>query len=202
MKTTKTSYLLKGTPSVLLVLGAGFVMASSSDLRAALGMGAAVLVAMLLSSIVVSALHKVIPVYAKMPAYLLIITGFVSLIHMVMEAYFPEVTSMLGVHLATVAVSAVVYRDCEEVADHNGEATSIKTALITGVFFTVVMVICALIREILGNATIWGVEIAFLQDYKISSLAGAFGGYLVLAIVMAVINKVTGLHHHNEQEDN
>ena len=66
---------------------------------------------------------------------------------------------------------------------------------------SVVMVVCALIREVLGNGTIWGVEIAFLQDYKISSLAGAFGGYLVLAIVMAVINKVTGLHHHIEEKE-
>ncbi len=206
MKKTKTSYLLRGTPSILLVLGAGFVMASSSDIRAALGMGAAVLVAMLLSSIVISALHKVIPAYAKMPAYLLIITGFVSLISMIMQAHFPVVVDMLGVHLAALAVSAVIYRDCEEVADHNGEATSIKTALVTGVFFTVVMVVCALIREVLGNASIWGKTIEFLEPYKISALAGAFGGYLVLAIVMAVINKLTGLHHHHieerEKEDN
>ena len=206
MKKTKTSYLLRGTPSILLVLGAGFVMASSSDIRAALGMGAAVLVAMLLSSIVISALHKVIPAYAKMPAYLLIITGFVSLISMFMQAKFPVVVDMLGVHLATLAVSAVIYRDCEEVADHNGEATSIKTALVTGVFFTVVMAVCALIREVLGNASIWGKTIEFLEPYKISALAGAFGGYLVLAIVMAVINKLTGLHHHHieerEKEDN
>jgi hypothetical protein len=68
------------------------------------------------------------------------------------------------------------------------------------------MVVCALIREVLGNGSFWGHEIAFLQDYKISALAGAFGGYLVLAIVMAVINKLTGLHHHLEEnaekEDN
>ena len=73
--------------------------------------------------------------------------------------------------------------------------------MVTGVFFTVIMVVCALIREVLGNASIWGQPIAFLQDYKISALAGAFGGYLVLAIVMAVINKVTGLHHHLEEND-
>lgn len=201
MKDTKIPYLLKGTPSLLLVIGAGFVMASSSDIRAALGMGAAVLLAMLLSSIVVSAARKIIPDYAKIPAYLLVITGFVSLISMVMQAIVPTVVNMLGVHLAAVAVSAVVYRDCEEVADHNDEATSIKTALVTGVFLTVVMVVCALIREVLGNGSIWGVEIAFLKDYRISSLAGAFGGYLVLAIVMAVINKVLGinLHHHDEE---
>ena len=206
MKKTKTSYLLRGTPSIILVLGAGFVMASSADIRAALGMGAAVLLSMLLSSIVISALHKIIPTYAKLPAYLLIITGFVSLISMLMQAHFPIVVDMLGVHLATLAVSAVIYRDAEEVADHNNEATSIKTALVTGLFFTVVMVVCALIREVVGNASIWGQPIEFLQDYKISTIAGAFGGYLVLAIVMAVINKLTGLHHHleenEEKEDN
>ena len=201
MKKTKTSYLLKGTPSVLLVLGAGFVMASSADIRAALGMGAAVLLSMLLSSIVVSALHKIIPTYAKLPAYLLIITGFVTLIGMLMQAWFPDVVEMLGVHLATLAVSAVIYRDAEEVADHNGEMTSIKTALVTGVFFTVIMVVCALIREVIGNASIWGQPIEFLQDYKISAIAGAFGGYLVLAIVMAVINKITGLHHHLDENE-
>ncbi|MBE6927252.1 MAG: hypothetical protein E7467_01965 [Ruminococcaceae bacterium] len=201
MKKTKTSYLLRGTPSILLVLGAGFVMASSADLRAALGMGAAVLISMLLSSIVISALHKIIPTYAKMPAYLLIITGFVSLISMLMQAHFPIVVEMLGVHLATLSVSAVIYRDCEEVADHNGESISIKTALVTSIFFTVVMLVCALIREVVGNATICGEPIAFLQDYKISTIAGAFGGYLVLAIVMAVINKLTGLHHHLEEKE-
>lgn len=201
MKKTKTSYLLKGTPSILLVLGAGFVMASSDDIRAALGMGAAVLVSMLLSSIVVSALHKIIPSYAKLPAYLLIITGFVSVIGMLMQAWFPDVVEMLGVHLATLAVSAVIYRDAEEVADHNGESTSIKTALVTGMFFAVIMIICALIREVLGNASIWGNAIEWLEPYKLSTIAGTFGGYLVLAIVMAVINKITGLHHHLDEKE-
>ena len=205
MKNNKIAFLLRGTPSALLVIGAGFVMASSADIRAALGMGAAVLLSMLLSSIVISAIHKIIPAYAKMPVYLLIITGFVSIISMFMQAFFPIVVDMLGVHLAALSVSAVVYRDCAEVADLNGEGTTIKTAVVTGVFFTVIMVICAVIREVLGNATIWGKPIAFLQDYKVSALAGAVGGYIVLAVVMAVINKITGLHHHleeNEEEGN
>ena len=207
MKINKIAFLLRGTPSALLVIGAGFVMASSADIRAALGMGVAVLLSMLLSSIVVSAIHKIIPAYAKMPVYLLIITGFVSIISMFMQAFFPMVVDMLGVHLATLSVSAVVYRDAEEVADHNGEGASIATAVVTGVFFTLVMVVCAVIREILGNATFWGKPIAFLENYKITALAGAFGGYLVLAIVLAVVNKITGFdgeymhEEHEESED-
>ena len=186
----KKQYLLRGTPSLLIPLGAGFVMASSNDIRAALGMGGAVVATMLLSSLVISALRKIIPARAKVPAYLLIITGFVSLIQMVMEAFFPGIVDMLGVHLAALAVSAVPFRDAEEVADHSGEVKTIRISLFTGVFFTAVMVICALIREILGNATFWGKPIAFLADYKVSTLAGALGGYLILAFVIAAIRKI------------
>lgn len=202
MKNFFKTCLLRGTPSMVLALGAGFVMASSADIRAALGMGAAVLISMLLTSIVVSAIHKFIPAYAKLPVYLLIITGFVSIIEMLMEAFFPIVVDMLGAHLAALAVSAVIYRDAEEVADHNGEWTSIRTALSTGIFLTVIMIVCALIREVLGNASIWGAEIAFLANYKVSALAGAFGGYLVLACVLAAIKKLTGAHEHLEEEEN
>ena len=138
MKNVK-SYLLRGTPSLLLPLGAGFVMASSADIRAALGMGFAVLVSMLLSAIVISALRKIIPQQAHLPIYILIITGFVSLIDMLMQAYVPNVVNMLGVHLAALAVSAVPYRDCEEVAGLCNEKTTITVSALTGLFFTVIM---------------------------------------------------------------
>ena len=190
MISKNSKYLLRGTPSLLLPLGAGFVMASSADLRAALGMGIAVILATLLSAIVISAIRKIIPDCAKIPAYLLIITGFVSLIDMVMQAYFPEIVNMLGVHLAALAVSAVPYRDAEEVAGQNGERKTIGVSFLTGLFFTAILVICALVREVLGNASIAGKTIEFLADYKISALAGAFGGYLVLAVVLAVIRKI------------
>ena len=183
-------YLLKGTPALLLPLGAGFVMASSADIRAALGMGVAVLLSTVLSSIVISAIRKIIPDKFHLPIYILIVTGFVSLIDMFMSAHYPDVVNMLGVHLAALAVSAVPYREAEEISGLNNEKVTIVSALLTGVFFTVVMLVCALFREVLGNASFCGIEIKFLASYKVSALAGAFGGYLVLAIVTAVMNKV------------
>lgn len=175
-------------------------MASSNDLRVAVGMGMAVISAMLLSSIVISIIHKIVPEQIKLPAYLLIITGFVSLISMLMQAYFPEVVDMIGVHLATLAVSAAVFRDAEEVADHVNVGTAIKTALFTGIFFTAVMSVCALIREVLGRATICGQPIEILANFKVSAIFGAFGGYVVLAIVLAIINKI--IEFNKEKEDN
>lgn len=194
-------YMLRKTPSPLLVLAAGFVMASSSDIRAALGMGVAVILTLLLSSIVISAIRKIVPNVAKLPTYVLIITGFVTLIDMLMQAWYPEVVEMLGVHLACLSVSAVAFRDAEEVAGKHGEFESISVSLVTGGFLTVIMLICALIREFFGNASIWGIQIDFMNDYKVSALAGAFGGYLVLAVVLAIIRKVLHLIHKDEKEE-
>lgn len=183
-------YMLRKTPSPLLLLAAGFVMASSSNVKAALGMGAAVVLTLLLSSILISALRKIIPNMAKLPAYILIITGFVTLIDMLMQAYYHDIVNMLGVHLACLSVSAVAFRDADEVAGCHGEFESISVSVVTGAFLTVIMLICAVIREFLGSASIAGTNIEFMNDYKISALAGAFGGYLVLAIVLAIIRKI------------
>jgi electron transport complex protein RnfE len=193
--------MLRKTPSPLLVLAAGFVMASSADVRAALGMGIAVVVTLILSSIVISAIHNIIPKNARLPIYVLIITGFVTLIDMLMHAWALEVANMLGVHLACLSVSAVIFRDADEVAGCHGEFESIAVSLVTGGFLTVIMLVCALIREFFGNASIWGVNIAFMNNYKISTLAGAFGGYLVLAIVLAAIRKL-GAHINSRKENN
>ena len=193
-------YMLRKTPSPLLVLAAGFVMASSANVQAALGMGVAVVLTLLLSSIVISALRKIIPTMAKLPAYVLIITGVVTLIDMLMQAYFPDIVNMLGVHLACLAVSAVAFRDADEVAGCHGEFESISVSLVTGGFLTAIMVICALIREFFGSASIFGINVEFMNDYKISALAGAFGGYLVLAIVLAAIRKLGAVINKNKEE--
>ncbi len=192
-------YMLRKTPSPLLVLAAGFVMASSKNVKAALGMGVAVLVTLLLSSIVISAIHKIIPTSARLPIYVLIITGFVTLIDMLMQAWCPEVVQMLGVHLACLSVSAVIYRDADEVAGCHGEFESIAVSLVTGGFLTVIMIVCALVREFFGNASVWGLEVGFMSNYKISALAGAFGGYLVLALVLALIRKIDVVIHKNKE---
>lgn len=193
-------YMLRKTPSPLLVLAAGFTMASSSNVQAALGMGVAVVLTLLLSSIVISAIRKIIPNMAKLPTYVLIITGFVTLIDMLMQAYFPEIVDMLGVHLACLAVSAVAFRDADEVAGCHGEFESIAVSLVTGGFLTAIMVICAIIREFFGSASIFGINVEFMNDYKISALAGAFGGYLVLAIVIAAIRKIGAAVNKKKEE--
>ena len=196
----ENKYLLGGVPATLLTLAAAFVMASSADLRAAVGMSIVVLVATLLSSVVISAVSRFIPKGVRLPANLLIITGFVSLVNMLMQAHFPVAVNLLGVHLAALAASPVMFKDAEE-SEEEGEVLTIRTALMTALFLAAVMIVCALIRETLGSATIWGHPIAFLESVKIPILSGAYGGYLIMAIVMAVINAVTAPRKSKHEED-
>lgn len=196
----ENKYLLGGVPATLLTMAAAFVMASTADLRAAVGMSIVVLAATLLSSIVISAVNRFIPKGVRLPANLLIITGFVSLANMLMQAHFPVAVNLLGVHLAALAASPVMFRDAEE-SETQGEVLTIRTALVTALFLAVVMIVCALIRETLGSATIWGQPIAFLEPVKMPILSGAYGGYLVMAILMAVINAITAPRKRENEED-
>ncbi len=177
--------------SLLVPLGVGFVMASSASLQGALGMSVAVMVALTLSAAAFSALERMLPAGGKLPVFLLLVTGFVSLLQMLAEAHFPEVTGALGVHLAALSVSLVPY--CAQAENQEPMAKpTVKAALSAGLLFALLMVVCGVIREVLGSAAIFGASISFLQDYRISALSGVFGGYLVLSIVLAVMKKLTG----------
>lgn len=182
--------LHEGITARLVLMGCALVMLASADLRSAALMSAMVLLATLLSSVTLSAVSRFIPKGARLPASVLVITGFVSLLDMLAQAHFPVAANMLGVHLAAMAASPVMFWVGEEAEDH-GEALAVRTALTTALFLAAVTMVCAIIREPLGCATIWGHPIGFLENVKIPILADTFGGYLVLAIVMAAIHAVT-----------
>ena len=191
-------YFLRGSLSHLLPLGAGFVMASSKTLEAALSMSLAVTIVTVLSAIIVSALRKVTPAKAHLPIYVLIVTGITTLLCMVTEAYWYGGFEALGLHLAALAVSAVPYRDAEESASENGKRKSVLYALVTSGIFAVIMIVCALITEPLtsGTLTVYrdlmetNVVINLGFEGIISSTAGIFLRYVLLAVVVAGMRKV------------
>ena len=210
MKKNNASILLQGilkeNPVFVLILGTCPTLAVTTNVIGAFGMGIAALAVLLCSNGLVSLLRKIIPDSVRIPCYIVIIAGFVTIVEMLVHAYFPKLYELLGVYLALITVNCIILGRAEMFASKNNVVKSALDGIGMGLGFTLALVAMATVREVLGNATIWGKEIAFLQDYKISALAGAFGGYLVLAIVMAVINKITGLHHHleenEEKEDN
>ena len=191
-------YFLRGSLSHLLPLGAGFVMASSKTLEAALSMSLALTIITVLSAIIVSALRKVTPEKAHLPIYVLIVTGITTLVCMLTEAYWYGGYEALGLHLAALAVSAVPYRDAEELASENGERKTIICSLVTSAIFAVIMIVCSLIVEPLTSGTITvyrdllenNVVINLGFEGLISSTAGIFLRYVLLAVIVAVMRKV------------
>ena len=191
-------YFLRGSLSHLLPLGAGFVMASSKTLEAALSMSLAITIVTVLSAIIVSALRKVTPEKAHLPIYVLIVTGITTLVCMLMEAYWYGGYSILGLHLAALAVSAVPYRDAEELASENGERKTIICSLVTSAIFAVIMIVCSLIVEPLtaGTLTIYrdlletNVVINLGFEALITPTGGVILRYVLLAVIVAVMRKV------------
>ena len=181
-------YFLRGSVSHLLPLGAGFVMASSKSLTAALGMSLALTIITVLSAIIVSALRKVTPEKAHLPIYVLIVTGITTLVCMLMNAYWYDAAQALGVHLAALAVSAVPYRDAEELASANGEKQTIICSLITSLIFSVVMIVCSLVIEQLVSGSLLGFSLGF--EGILESKSAVILSYVLLAVVIAIMRKV------------
>ena len=184
-------YFLRGSLSHLLPLGAGFVMASSKSLEAALGMSLAVIIITVLSALIVSALRKVTPEKAHLPIYVLIVTGLTVLVNMLMQAYWYDAWHALGVHVAALAVSAVPYRDAEESASENGKRKSVLYAFVTSLIFAVIMIVCSLAVEPLVYGDIrFGRAEDFVPAGLISPNSAIFLRYVLLAVVVAIMRAV------------
>lgn len=189
MNEKKLRNVIAENPLLILFLGACPAMGATTTVLGAVGMGAAALVVMLLSGIVIAALKKAIPQCARIPAYVIIITGFVSLVQMVMNAFLPDVYQMMGIYLTVAAVNLLVFGNGED-AGKGSVGTAVADVLKTGLRFLVVLAIMGIIREVLGEGTFAGMEIPFLADYTIPVLTMAPGGFIIYSIVAAVISKL------------
>ena len=187
---TDMKHSIMKNPLMILLLGATPALAATTDVRSALGMGGAVLVILVLSNIITFLLKDKIAHETKLATNVLIVTGVVSVVQMLMAAFLPSIYNMLGLYVAIVAVTALTSRqaDLADEAQSVGEAA--KYAVSAGLTLLVVMVIVAAIRELLGSASIAGMELAFLANYKISAMVKAPGAYIVLAIVAACVSKM------------
>lgn len=177
-------------PLMVLFLGACPAMAATASVWGALGMGVAVLIVMLLSSLVIAALKKITPAQALIPVCVIVSAGFVSAVQMLMQAFLPDVYQLLGVYVAVVAVNLVVFSQ-GEAASKGSIGSAVLGAVVTGLCFTAILLVMGAVRELLGSASIAGKQIAFLAEYRIPLLAKAPGGFLVASIMAAVLSKLS-----------
>ena len=195
MKNNNLSLLLKGiikeNPVFVLILGTCPTLATTTNVAGAFGMGIAALAVLVCSNILISLLRKIIPDSVRIPCYIVIIAGFVTIVEMIVHAYFPELYDMLGVYLALITVNCIILGRAEMFAGKNSVGKSALDGIGMGLGFTVALVLMSTIREVLGNASFAGTPIPFLEPYKIEFLVKAPGGMLVYGLLIALVYVIT-----------
>lgn len=187
MKDNKMRASIARNPVLVLFLGACPAMASTGKVLSALGMGLAVLLVLLGSGVLIAALRRVIPERARIGANVVIIAGVASVVQLLMHALLPSVYQMLGVYLAVTAVSLLAFHTAENSCSVGAAALD---SLITGLLFTLALFVMAAVRELFGLGSFAGMGIPFLQRHTIATLTQAHGGFVVFAILIAVIHRI------------
>lgn len=199
MKDNKLSIFLKGliaeNPVLVLVLGTCPTLAQTKSFINALSMGIAATLVLICSNVVISALRKLIPDSVRIPCYIVIIAGFVTVVQMAMNAYLPALYDLMGVYLALIVVNCIILARAEMFARNNGVLDSALDGAGMGLGFLIALVAMALIREVFGAGTITllpdhAISIPILSKYNIPVLTQAPGGFLVFGILIAIVNKI------------
>ena len=151
-----TNGIIKENPVLRLVLGTCSILAVTTAVSSALGMGAAFTFVLVCSNIMISLLRKVIPGKVHLPCYIVIIAGFVTIVQMFMQAYMESLYNALGVFLPLIVVNCIILGRAESFAYKNGIGASALDGIFQGLGYTMVLVIMCVVREFLGNGTIMG----------------------------------------------
>ncbi len=184
-----TKGLIKENPVLVLVLGTCPTLATSTSVINALGMGAAATIVLLCSNIVISALRKVIPNTVRIPCYIVLIAGFVTMVQMLVKAFAPALDESLGIYLPLIVVNCIILGRAEMFANKNKVFDSAIDALGMGAGFTLALFLMATLREVFGNGTFCGIEIPVLIDNHVSIMTMAPGGFFVFGLLIAAVNK-------------
>lgn len=193
-----TNGIIKENPVLVLVLGTCPTLAVTTMAKNAIGMGLAATFVLLGSNIVISLLKKVIPDKVRIPCYIVVIAGFVTLLSALLQAYAQDVYSALGIFLPLIVVNCIILGRAESYASKNGPIESIFDGIGMGLGFTFGLACIGIVREFIGTGAIFGKQILPLAD-----LAAGQGGYvpvtifilppgafLVLAFLVAGMNKI------------
>ena len=184
-----TKGFLKENPVLRLVLGTCPTLAISTSVTAALGMSVAATIVLLGSNVVISALRKVIPDKVRIPAYITVIAGLVTIVQMLVKAFAPAVDEALGIYLPLITVNCIILGRAEGFAGSNGVLASAFDAIGMGAGFTAVLVLMAGLRELLGAGAFAGIP---LLSTPAAILILPPGGFFIYGCMIALANRIEG----------
>ena len=153
----------------------------------AIGMGLAVTAILICSNVLISALRNFIPSQIRIAAYITIIAGFVTIVDLCLQAFFPDIAKSLGVFIPLIVVNCIVLGRAEAFASKNSVAASAVDGICQGIGYTVVLVIMCTVRELLGAGTLMGIQIMPASYTPALMLVLPVGGFLCLGTLIAVM---------------
>ena len=181
--------LIKENPVLVLVLGTCPTLAISTSVIAAFGMGIAATAVLILSNMAISAIRKIVPDPVRIPCYIVVIAGFVTIIDLLLQAYLPALSKSLGVFIPLIVVNCIILGRAEAFASKNSPLDSILDGVGIGLGFTLALTVIGAVREILGSGAIFGISLG-TADYMPLIFVLAPGAFLVLGYLMVLFNKL------------
>jgi electron transport complex protein RnfE len=186
---TLTNGILKENPTFALVLGMCPTLATTTSAVNGMSMGLATLFVLVCSNVVISLLKNLIPDKVRIPAFIVVIATFVTMVQLVMQAYLPGIYDVLGLFIPLIVVNCIVLGRAEAFAAKNTVGLSALDGLGMGLGFTLSLTVLGIIREFLGAGTIFGLTI-YSSQFAALIFVLAPGAFICLAYLMAAVNKM------------
>lgn len=174
-------------PTFVLMLGMCPTLAVTTSFFNALGMGLSTTIVLIFSNLIISLLRNIIPDKVRIPAYIVIVASLVTIVQLLIQAYIPSLYSSLGIYIPLIVVNCIILGRAESFASKNDCISSFGDGLGMGIGFTMAICIIAIFRELIGNGSIFNINI-IPNDYHITMFSLAPGAFLVLGILIAIIN--------------
>lgn len=187
-----TKGLIKENPTLVTLLGMCPTLAITTMASNAIGMGAAATFVLICSNVVISLIRKIIPDQVRLPSFIVIIAGFVTLVGFVMQAYMPALYDALGIYLPLITVNCIILGRAEMFASKHNVLASALDGAGMGVGFTMALLAVGSVREIIGGGTWFGIQLipeGTIQPMTLFILPA--GGFFVLGCVIALVNKIS-----------
>jgi electron transport complex protein RnfE len=183
--------IIDENPTFRLVLGMCPTLAVTTAVVNALGMGAAATFVLICSNVVISALRNFIPDKVRIPAFVVIIAAFVTIVQLIMKAFLPDLDKALGIFIPLIVVNCIILGRAEAFASKNQVFPAFLDGLGMGIGFTLALTIIATVREILGSGTFFGIPLFGEAFPSVLIFIMAPGGFITLGLLLGLINKLT-----------
>ena len=193
--------LIKENPTFVLALGMCPTLAVTTSAMNGLGMGLTTTAVLVLSNLIISLLRKVIPNRVRIPAFIVIVASFVTMVQLLLQAYLPSLNESLGVYIPLIVVNCIILGRAESYAYHNKPIASFFDGLGMGLGFAVALTLIGAVRELLGLGTVFGYKVTPAGYVPMNIFVLAPGAFFVLAIITAIQNAIKDKMPEQKKKD-